>query len=185
MHLTCPACGAVHSLDAVLAHEAARSALVRALGLTPLGRRLVRYLALWRPAKRALSWERTAALLEELLDMVEAARIDRHGRAWPAPQDYWVMAIDEIIARRDAGQLRTPLKSHGYLLEIIAGLGDRAEAQAERGRETQARGATASGISAAHKPFAPSDTKPARDTTRNPEAAAAALAKAKSILKGV
>jgi hypothetical protein len=142
MHITCPACGAVASLDAVLAHDAARAALVRALDHTPLGRRLVRYLALFRPAKRALSWERTAQILTELLDMVEAARITRDGRVWPAPPAYWEAALDEILARRDAGQLRTPLKSHGYLLEIIAGLGNRAEAQAERGREDRAAGRT-------------------------------------------
>ncbi len=131
MKTTCPACGAVTSLDALIGHDAARSCLVQALEQTPAGRRLVRYVAMFRPAARALSWDRTANLLGEILDMMKDARIERSGRVWAAPEAAWISALDEILALRDAGKIRTPLKSHGYLLEIITGQADKAEAKAE------------------------------------------------------
>lgn len=155
MRMTCPACGAVASLDALLGHEAARSALVQALEQTPAGRRLVRYIALFRPAERALSWDRTANLLGELLDMMKAAKVERHGRIWAAPEAVWIAALDEILAQRDAGKLRTPIKSHGYLLEIIAGQSGKAEAAAETRKEAGARGVTPVGDHASHRDFKP------------------------------
>ena len=33
----------------------------------------------------------------------------------------WAYAFNEVLAARDSGRLKTPLKSHGYLYEIIAG----------------------------------------------------------------
>lgn len=171
MRTTCPACGAITSLDALIGHEAARSCLVQALEQTPAGRRLVRYVALFRPAERALSWDRTANLLGELLDMMKAAQIERRGRLWAAPEGTWIAALDEILSQRDAGKLRTPLKSHGYLLEIIAGQVNKTEAKAEAVEEdrklhqSQARGLA-----------------PAPVASR--EVAAAALARAKETLKG-
>lgn len=149
MRLTCPACGATSSLDALIGHEAARTSLVLALDQTPVGKRLIRYLALFRPAQRQLSWDRTANLLGELLDLIGAARIERHGRVWAAPADTWIVAIDEILARRDEGKLTLPLKSHGYLLEIIAGQAGKIEAAAENRKEAGARGVTPVG---AHAP---------------------------------
>ena len=137
MKLSCPACGAVMSLDAIIGHEAARSILVHALEQTPAGKRLIRYVALFRPAQRQLSWDRTANLLGELLDMIQAARIERNGRIWAAPQETWIAALDEILARRDEGKLTLPLKSHGYLLEIIAGYANKAEGVGEAKREQE------------------------------------------------
>ena len=171
MRMTCPACGATTSLDALLGHEAARSALVQALEQTPAGRRLVRYIALFRPAERALSWDRTANLLGELLDMMKAARVERHGRLWAAPEGVWIAALDEILAQRDAGKLRTPLKSHGYLLEIIAGQADKTEAKAEtQAEERKLHASRARGL--------------APEPVASREVAAAALEKAKQQLKG-
>ena len=139
MKTTCPACGAVNSLDALIGHDAARSILVRALEQTPAGKRLIRYVALFRPVKRQLSWDRTANLLSELLDMIEAGKVERHGRTWAAPGEYWLGALDEILARRDEGKLRTPLKNHGYLLEIMTGFADKAEAKQEAKQEEKRR----------------------------------------------
>lgn len=135
MKTTCPACGAVNSLDALIGHDAARSILVRALEQTQIGKRLIRYVALFRPAQRQLSWERTASLLSELLDWIEAAKVERHGRTWAAPSEYWNGALDEMLARRDAGKLTLPLKNHGYLLAIIVGFSEKAEAKQEEKQE--------------------------------------------------
>ncbi len=136
MRLTCPCCGATLSLEALLNDAAARQAVASALALPAgLDARLLRYLGLFRPPQRSLTWDRAARLLEELNTMISAGQIQRHGRAWPAPVEYWQRALDEITNR----QLDLPLKSHGYLLEIIAGLGNKAEAQAEADIEARRR----------------------------------------------
>lgn len=141
MKTACPACGAVFSLDVLLAHESARAAVMNALQLpAPLGKLLVQYLGLFRPAQRQLSFDRVANLLGELLPMIGAARVERGGRIWNAPQEYWKLALEDMLVKRD--KLTLPLKSHGYLLEIIAGMSNKAEAQAETKAEARRAGRT-------------------------------------------
>ena len=126
MRLTCPCCGAAHSIEGLLADQSAREAVIAALGLPgALGERLVRYVSLFRPRERALSWERAARLLRELNAAVSAGQIERDGRVYPAPLDYWKLAIDQMLDQRD--KLKRPLKSHGYLFEIIIGLSQKAD----------------------------------------------------------
>ena len=120
MLIKCPACGASASLDALIDDEPAAQALMLALKLTLVGRALVKYLGLFRPAKRQLSWSRVAAILGELQPLIEAGRIERNGMVYEAPQAVWATSIDKILQMRDAGKLQTPLKTHGYLFEIIA-----------------------------------------------------------------
>lgn len=121
MIIKCPSCGAQHSLDAIVADRAAADALTSALRMAGgVGDAVLRYLALHRPVKSSLSFARVAKLLGELLPDVQAQRIERGGQVHPAPPEAWVWAIDQMVARRDAGQLSTPLKSHGYLYETIA-----------------------------------------------------------------
>lgn len=120
MRLTCPCCGAQSSLEALIMDAAARRAVAAALALPGgLGDRLIRYLGLFRPAERGLSWDRAARLLEELNTAVAAGQIERHGQVWPAPPDAWKSALDQILDSRPT--LTLPLKSHGYLYEILAG----------------------------------------------------------------
>ncbi|MDD2721635.1 MAG: hypothetical protein PHH47_10050 [Gallionella sp.] len=145
MKLSCPACGAVASLDVLLGHEGAREAVMAALAMpAPLGKLLVQYVALFRPAQRQLSMDRVATLLNELAPMISDARIERGGRIWSAPQDYWRMALEEMVTKRDA--LTLPLKSHGYLLSIIEGYNLKAEARAETRQEAQRAGHTPTGV---------------------------------------
>lgn len=146
MKTSCPACGAVASVDVLIGNEGAREAVMAALAMpAPIGKLLVQYLGLFRPAQRQLSFDRVANLLGELLPMIGEAKIERGGRIWSAPQDYWAMGLNEILAKRD--NLTLPLKSHGYLLTIIAGYSEKAEAkkeaqiEASRGGRTQVGGA--------------------------------------------
>lgn len=133
MRVSCPACGADMTLDALLTHDEARRALAQAMQLAPgLGTRLMKYLGLFRPGQRQLTMDRVAALLGELLPMIEAGQADRRGRLWSASREAWCAALDVVIEHRDAGRLVLPLKSHGYLLEVLAGLVEKAEAAAER-----------------------------------------------------
>ena len=141
MKTSCPACGATFSLDTLLGNEGAREAVMAALAIpAPLGKLLVQYLALFRPAQRQLSFDRVANLLNELLPMIAAAKIERNGRIWSAPQDYWKMAVEEMLGKRD--KLTLPLKGHGYLLTIIEGYSNKAEAKAEAQTEARKGGHT-------------------------------------------
>lgn len=138
MQITCPSCGAVASLDLLLAHEDARSALAAALQVSPaIATALVRYLALFRPARRQLTMDRVAKLLGELLPDLQAGRVERNGRTYAAPLANWQAAIEQMTAARD--KLRLPLKNHGYLYEIVAGMGEKVEAAAERKTEETRR----------------------------------------------
>ncbi|MDH2918482.1 MAG: hypothetical protein PXX73_04735 [Sideroxydans sp.] len=152
MKLSCPACGALASLDALLGHEGARSAVLAAMALpAPVGKVMVQYLGLFRPAQRQLSFDRVHTLINELLPMIAAAKIERGGRIWSAPQEYWVNAIQEMLARREAQGLTLPLKNHAYLLTIIAGYSSKAEAKQEESSETQRSGNTVTSTGAAYQ----------------------------------
>jgi hypothetical protein len=140
MKLSCPACGAVYSLEMLLTHDSAREAVMAALALpAPLGKLLIQYIALFRPNQRQLSFDRVARLLEELKGPISEAKIERNGRIWPAPLETWKAAIGEMIAARDNQKLQLPLTSHGYLFAIIAGQADKAAAAIERKKEEQTR----------------------------------------------
>lgn len=130
MQLTCPVCGARCSIEAHLTDESARRALGVAVKLpAPLGDLTLRYLGLFRPRNRALSWDRVERLLAELVAPIECGQLDRRGRAWAAPMECWRLALEQMLAGRD--KLTLPLKTHGYLFEIVIGLADRAEAKTE------------------------------------------------------
>lgn len=118
MRLTCPCCGAQNSLEAYLNDVHARNAVAAALNLPNLGDRILRYVGLFRPRHRGLTWDRVVRLLEDLLADISAAEIERDGRKWPAPLDAWKSAFDDLLDRRD--KLDLPLSGHGYLYEIIA-----------------------------------------------------------------
>lgn len=128
MRLTCPCCGAVASLEALLTDRAAREAVGVALAFPAgLGDRLLRYLGLFRSQGRALGWDRVARLLNELNEAVSARQVERNGQVWAAPLEAWQVALDQILDSRPT--LILPLKSHGYLYEILAGLARKAGEQ--------------------------------------------------------
>lgn len=130
MKLSCPSCGFVSDVEGFLSDAQWREALACAFKLpAPLGDRLVRYIRLFSPPKRGLSPDRAAKLLRELLQPIAEAAVERQGRKWSAPLDYWGMALDDMLERRD--KLTLPLKSHGYLFEIVAGYSNKAEGKAE------------------------------------------------------
>jgi hypothetical protein len=122
MKTRCPCCGAENSLDALIAHEGARQAVwaVAQVG-GEVGKLAVQYIALFRPAKTALTFERMAKLLGELLPDMERGAISRNSLEYPAPPEAWIYGFRELLARRNAGSLKLPLKSHGYLYEVISG----------------------------------------------------------------
>ena len=117
----CPNCGAANSLDSLVSDAEAAEVLKMLLELdADIGKAAIRYIGLFRPAKSQLSWARTAKLLNELLPMIKAQEAARDGVCFPAPPEAWIHGFNETVNARDQGRLKLPLKSHGYLLEIVS-----------------------------------------------------------------
>lgn len=138
MKLVCPSCHATHSAEAWSSDADARMALLVAAELpSELGAVAIRYLGLFRPASRGLAWSRVRKLLDELATMIKAGSIRRSGRDWPAPPAAFRAAMQRMLDKRD--DLDLPLDGHGYLLSILAGEANKAEAKAERSTEESRR----------------------------------------------
>lgn len=138
MQFKCPCCNASFSLEAALAVDAGRSALLVALQMpAPLGLLLAQYLGLFRAAGRALAFDRVERLLAELQPMLDKAVITRNGATRPCPISIWQQGIERVIEARNADKLQLPLKTHGYLLEIVYALAEQAGAQQEKAQEAQ------------------------------------------------
>lgn len=121
MNIKCPNCGAVHSLDSLINDADASSVLRAVLEMdVEMGKAAIRYVGLFRPAKSQLSWARTAKLLNELMPMIKAQSVVSDGVSSPAPAEAWLHGFNETVNARDQGRLKLPLKSHGYLLEIVS-----------------------------------------------------------------
>lgn len=148
----CPVCRCSMSAEVVFANEGINEAVKHLVNLHPEGRRLLRpaldYVGLFAPVKTEMRRERVAAVLRELSALIHAGTVsDAHGREWAAPLDYWRQALEEMVARRDSGALKLPLKSHGYLTAIVVGMSGKAAASAERHTEAQRAGHAGSGTS--------------------------------------
>lgn len=141
MRITCPSCHAEASLDVLVGREADARAVSAFLARhVMLGDVMLRYIALFRPAKRRLGLARMVALIEELMPDIERGAIARKGRDWPTTPELWRAAMEQVLANNAKGTLSLPLSGHGYLHEVLQGMSDRCEAQAERATEGQRRG---------------------------------------------
>lgn len=140
MQITCPACNAAYSLEAALALDAGRAALLAALRMpAPLAMLLAQYLGLFRSKGRKLSFDRTDRLLTELQPFFDREIVTRNGVTRQCPLALWQQALERMLEQRNADKLTLPLKTHGYLLEIAFGLADSVDAKAERAVEESRR----------------------------------------------
>jgi len=148
--VTCPNCRVSVSLDVFLSEDSVRDALNAVIGVHPAGETLIkpmlRYIGLFAPAKSRMAYSRLAALIAEITPAMRSAQITRGGRTWPAPLAYWQAAFEAVLNAAHQGGLSLPLKSHGYLLEIIARMSSKEEARAETKREQQRAGHSGVGV---------------------------------------
>ena len=120
MKTRCPCCGVTASLEVLITHDEARSLMVALAGISDeLAKAALRYLGLFRPGERDLSWARAAKLLGELVPLIQAGEITRKRQSYPAPREAWIWAFNRVIKARDSGKLTPPLTSHGFLLESL------------------------------------------------------------------
>ncbi|KAB2899872.1 MAG: hypothetical protein F9K31_06565 [Dokdonella sp.] len=145
MQLKCPACNAAFSLESALAVDAGRSALKTALELPALGGLLAHYLGMFRAPNRALSFARAENLLLELKPWLDSETVARGGNVRRCPHALWQQGLERMIEQRDAGKLQLPLKTHGYLLEIVYALAEQAGAREEKAIEESRRRGEGSG----------------------------------------
>jgi hypothetical protein len=133
MKVTCPACYAQFTLDAALGADASRKALATALAMpAPLATQIAQYLGMFRSPNRAVSPDRLEKLMAELLPMLQAEEVWRNGNSRRAPLKLWQEGFAHLVVQRDNGKLGLPLKSHGYLLEVVYSSADRVEAIKEQ-----------------------------------------------------
>lgn len=138
--ISCPSCGAEFDLGVALACEEERQAFARLAAVSiPLGARVLHYVTLFQPPKQRLTSAKKLKLLQQLLPDMERKAITHKGRDWPAPLDAWAQAIDQMLSARDAQRLELPMKGHGYLYAVLAGMADKHEAAQEAKREEDAR----------------------------------------------
>ncbi|MDD4930498.1 MAG: hypothetical protein PHP85_14675 [Gallionella sp.] len=172
MIVTCPACNSSNSLDSLVGHEQAREALLLAFNFpVPLAAPFIKYLGLFRSGKRALSFDKVASLLGEVLPIIQSATITRNRQTYSAPIEYWVLGLEKIHTVRD---LALPLKTNGLLLTIICDLTERAASKAENAQEQHRAGRTTVATVAAHQP-AKLPTRPTEPRQGIPDCVKAAL----------
>ncbi|MGB3749416.1 MAG: hypothetical protein WA961_14550 [Rhodanobacter sp.] len=136
MRVTCPSCCASFSLDVALQMDASRGALLRALHMpAPLASLWAQYLGMFRSKGRALAHDRADKLMAELVPMLDAGTVVRNGNTRPAALDLWRGALEQMVELRNTDKLQLPLKSHGYLLEIVFAVAERGAAKAEQAVE--------------------------------------------------
>ncbi|GEK71565.1 MULTISPECIES: hypothetical protein [Halomonas] len=146
----CPECGFAGDMAAFVAQGEHNQALAAALEIpSTLGPRVVRYLGLFRPQRKALAGAKALRLLTELRDAIAEGHIQRSGVSRPAPVHVWATALDKLLERPPT---KLPLQSHGYLFEVVAGVADKADAAAERKREEAARSGAKAGANRAPAP---------------------------------
>lgn len=139
-HVQCPACGAEMSLDVCLSHEALRRATFDLLTMSlPLGALVMRYIALFKPAKNRLSPDRMAKLVQLLLPDMQRQRISHKGRDWHMPLTGWRAGLEAMLEKAAADKLSLPLDNHQYLYTVLAGMADKVEAVDEQAHEQQRR----------------------------------------------
>jgi len=115
-------------IQAAVNDATARQFLSLVSNLGMLARPVVAYLALYRPKKGGLRWSRALHLARDLAGLIESGKITRCGTTYKVSRGDWEEAIDIVVHR---GGLRLPLKSNGYLLEVLAGLAEKRDARAE------------------------------------------------------
>lgn len=141
MRVTCPCCQETYPIAAGLADDDGKRLAALFADMEPvLGRAVIGYLRLFKPAKTALRNARAIKIVQELVELVRpgtVCRDERGGLRRPASPVLWAAGIEQMLAA--PGKLGLPLANHHYLRAVVFGLADTADAAAERQREADAR----------------------------------------------
>jgi hypothetical protein len=109
MRITCTSCHTIMHLEAAMEEAAGREFTAYLAGLGEVARPLVAYLGLFRPATRALAYERMLRLAREVVELS-----DDNTRLAAALSE----TVEALRQKRDEGDVR-PLKNHRYLMRVL------------------------------------------------------------------
>lgn len=158
MKITCPCCYSDFPIEAGFSDADGKRLAALMVEFEPaLGRAVLAYLRLFKPAKTSLRVSRAISIVSELLDLVRAGTVcrdERNGLRRPAPTSVWIAGIEQMLAQPG---IETPLDGHNYLRKVVFALADQVDAKAERAREDarKAQGAARVGVSPQASPEAP------------------------------
>ena len=122
MKTRCHNCGATASLDLLVSTNAAGRAFAEAFNVpAPLAPLMLKYLGLFRPVNRELSFGRATTLLAEINPFISKGKLVFDRQTTDAPLGAWAWAINQVLAARDSGSLKVPMTNHNYLYRIVQG----------------------------------------------------------------
>jgi hypothetical protein len=149
MRITCPSCQETFPIAAGMADDDGKRLAALFADMEPvLGRAVIGYLRLFKPAKTALRNARAITVVQQLLDLMRAGSVcrdERGGLRRPATPATWAAGIEQLLAA--PGKLSLPLANHHYLRAVVFGLAEQEGAAAERAKEA--------GLRAGNRPVAP------------------------------
>lgn len=141
MHVTCPSCHEAFPIAAgFLEADGKRLAALLAEMEPVLGRAVLSYLRLFKPAKQGLRTSKAVKLVAELDALVREGSVCRDERTSArraATAAMWAQGIEQMLQQTE--RLTLPLANHHYLRAIVYGIADQADAASERQREADKR----------------------------------------------
>jgi len=141
LRITCPNCCESYPIDAGFADDDGKRLAALFAGMEPvLGRAVISYLRLFKPAKTSLRTARAIRIVDDLLALVRTGTVcrdERGGIRRPATPAMWAAGIEQLIAA--PGKLSLPLANHHYLRAVVFGLADSEDAVSERAKEADMR----------------------------------------------
>ena len=138
MLCTCPACGFHAPLLSFTAEQAAMD-FARLMGRVPpqIAHLVEQYLQMFATPKHRPTFAKAVRVLVPLVEMIEGGSIRRSKRDWPLTLVQFSEGLAAVVAKRT--ELVLPLRSHGYLLAVLAGAANQVEAKAEANAIEQQR----------------------------------------------
>lgn len=120
MKVRCHNCGATASLDLLVSTNAAGRAFAAAFNTPePLAALMLKYLGLFRPIERELTFGRATTLLSEINPFINKGKLTFDRQTTDAPIAAWSWGINQVLAARDSGSLKIPMTNHNYLYRIV------------------------------------------------------------------
>lgn len=150
MKLNCPDCGATFDFIQAMEDADGRRFVELITKLPPVTiKPFVRYLRLFKPEQKSLRWSRMLKLAQQINQSIMDAVVIRNGTSYVVTGQQWA---DVMIGLVDTPpkHLRLPLKSHGYLLEVLATASEKLASSREEKTEQAKRSVVARNI--ANKP---------------------------------
>lgn len=123
VRVTCPACGCRGDIEAFLSDDDGKLLAAMFAEMEPaLGRAVVRYLRVFKPAATQLRLARAVAIVAELVTLIEAGTVcrdERSNQRRPCSPAVWAEAIEQLLG---APPSDLPLRNHHYLRAIAYGI---------------------------------------------------------------